>query len=71
MKYLTFIRHSEKYRESPPPAALMEAMGQVCGEVAEGRHPRRHGRPLAEQGRRSHEASEQQDHRDRRSVQRE
>jgi hypothetical protein len=28
MKYLTFIRHSEKYRESPPPAALMEAMGK-------------------------------------------
>ena len=27
MKYLCFIRHSEKYRESPPPAALMEAMG--------------------------------------------
>src|SRR5512143_3547587 len=26
MKYLTFIRHSESYRESPPPAALMEAM---------------------------------------------
>jgi hypothetical protein len=25
MKYLCFIRHSEKYRESPPP--LMEAMG--------------------------------------------
>jgi hypothetical protein len=28
MKYLCFIRHSEKYRESPPPAALMEAMGK-------------------------------------------
>jgi hypothetical protein len=28
MKYLTFIRHSEKYRESAPPAGLMEAMGQ-------------------------------------------
>ena len=27
MKYLTFIRHSESYRESPPPPALMEAMG--------------------------------------------
>lgn len=27
MKYLTFIRHSEKYREAPPPAALMKAMG--------------------------------------------
>jgi hypothetical protein len=28
MKYLCFIRHSEKYRESGPPAALMEAMGK-------------------------------------------
>lgn len=28
MKYLSFIRHSEKYRESQPPAALMEAMGK-------------------------------------------
>src|SRR5262252_5137503 len=28
MKYLTFIRHSESYRESPPPAGLMEAMGK-------------------------------------------
>src|SRR5205085_1112847 len=27
MKYLTFIRHPESYRDSPPPAALMEAMG--------------------------------------------
>ena len=27
MKYLTFIRSSEKYRETPPPAALMQAMG--------------------------------------------
>jgi hypothetical protein len=27
MKYLTFIRHSESYRESGPPPALMEAMG--------------------------------------------
>jgi hypothetical protein len=27
MKYLTFIRHSESYRASQPPAALMEAMG--------------------------------------------
>src|SRR5437762_11282220 len=26
MKFLTFIRHSESYRESPPPPALMEAM---------------------------------------------
>ncbi|HVZ31503.1 MAG TPA: YciI family protein [Polyangiaceae bacterium] len=28
MKYLSFIRHSEKYRESAPPQALMEAMGK-------------------------------------------
>ena len=26
MKYLTFIRHPESNRESPPPPALMEAM---------------------------------------------
>ena len=28
MKYLSFIRHSESYRKTPPPAALMEAMGK-------------------------------------------
>jgi hypothetical protein len=28
MKYLTFIRHSEAYREGAPPAALMKAMGK-------------------------------------------
>ena len=28
MKYLTFIRSSEKYRESGPPAEFMEAMGK-------------------------------------------
>lgn len=28
MKYLTFIRLSESYRQSGPPPALMEAMGQ-------------------------------------------
>ncbi len=28
MRYLTFIRSSESYRSSPPPAALMEAMGK-------------------------------------------
>jgi hypothetical protein len=27
MKFLTFIRHSEKYRQQQPPPALMEAMG--------------------------------------------
>jgi hypothetical protein len=28
MKYLTFIRHPESYRATPPPSALMEAMGK-------------------------------------------
>jgi hypothetical protein len=28
MKYLTFIRHPESYRNSPPPPALMDAMGK-------------------------------------------
>jgi hypothetical protein len=28
MRYLTFIRHSESYRETPPPPALMEAMAK-------------------------------------------
>ena len=28
MKYLTFIRHSEKHREAGPPPALMQAMGE-------------------------------------------
>ncbi len=28
MRYLSFIRHAESYRESGPPAALMEAMGK-------------------------------------------
>jgi hypothetical protein len=32
MKYLTFIRHSESYRESPPPAALMDALGKFAGQ---------------------------------------
>jgi hypothetical protein len=27
MKYFSFIRHPESYRDLPPPAALMEAMG--------------------------------------------
>jgi len=26
MKYVTFVRHSESFRQSPPPPALMEAM---------------------------------------------
>jgi hypothetical protein len=37
MKYLTFIRHSESYRESPPPPGFMEAMGKfVERSVKEG-----------------------------------
>ena len=28
MRYMSFIRHSESYRNAPPPAALMEAMGK-------------------------------------------
>jgi hypothetical protein len=28
MKYLTFIRHAESYRQSGPPVALMDAMGK-------------------------------------------
>jgi hypothetical protein len=28
VKYLTFIRHSESYRQAGPPQALMEAMGK-------------------------------------------
>ena len=28
MKYLSFIRHPESYRQSPPPPALMDAMGK-------------------------------------------
>jgi hypothetical protein len=37
MKYLTFIRHSESYRQSPPPPALMEAMGKfVAKSLKEG-----------------------------------
>jgi hypothetical protein len=29
MKYLSFIRSSEKYRDAQPPAALEEAMGKL------------------------------------------
>ncbi len=32
MKYLTFIRHSESYRQSRPPAPLMEAMGKFVAK---------------------------------------
>lgn len=34
MKYLSFMRHSEKYRETPPPPALMKAMAEF---IARGR----------------------------------
>lgn len=29
MKYLSFVRSSEKYRDVNPPAAMMEAMGKL------------------------------------------
>jgi hypothetical protein len=32
MRFLTFVKASEKYRGSPPPQALMDAMGQFIGE---------------------------------------
>lgn len=32
MKYLTFIRHAESYRQAGPPPALMEAMGKFIQE---------------------------------------
>ena len=32
MKYLSFIRHSESYRNTQPPAALMQAMGKFVEE---------------------------------------
>ena len=35
MKYLCFIRHSEKYREAPPPPALMQAMGEFVQQSME------------------------------------
>ena len=38
MKYMTFVRHSESYREAGPPKALMEAMGKfVEGLIKEGK----------------------------------
>ena len=36
MKYLTFIRHSEKFRESGPPPGFMEAMGKFIGTMKDG-----------------------------------
>jgi hypothetical protein len=38
MKYMTFVRHPESYRESGPPKALMEAMGKFVDRlVTEGK----------------------------------
>jgi hypothetical protein len=34
MKYMTFVRHSESYRESGPPQPLMEAMGKFVERLA-------------------------------------
>jgi len=34
MSYLTLIRHSGKYRESPPPPAPVKAMGKSLEAVA-------------------------------------
>jgi hypothetical protein len=33
MKYLSFVRSSEKYRDAQPPAALMEAMGKLIEKL--------------------------------------
>jgi hypothetical protein len=33
MKYLSFIRSSEKYRDTPPPPAIMQAMGQLIEKL--------------------------------------
>jgi hypothetical protein len=35
MKYLTFIRHPESYREAGPPPALLEAMGRFVQKTRE------------------------------------
>jgi len=35
MKYLTFIRHPESYRDAIPPPALMEAMGRFVEKSLE------------------------------------
>lgn len=54
MKYMTFVSHPESYRESAPPEALMEAMGEFVGRLAKegkfvggaGLHPSKDGRRL-------------------------
>ncbi len=33
MKYLSFARSSEKYRDAQPPAAMMEAMGKLIEKL--------------------------------------
>jgi hypothetical protein len=33
MKYMTFVSLSESYRESPPPQALMDAMGKFVDRL--------------------------------------
>ncbi len=33
MRYLSFIRHSEKYRDAEPPAEMMEAMGKLIDKL--------------------------------------
>ena len=51
MKYMTFVRHSESYRESGPPQALMDAMGKFVERLAKegkfvdggGLHPSKDG----------------------------
>jgi hypothetical protein len=34
MKYLSFVRSSEKYRDVQPPAAMMEAMGRLIDKFS-------------------------------------
>lgn len=38
MKYLTFIRHPESYRDAPPPAAMMDAMGKFVERTRKAGH---------------------------------
>ena len=35
MKYLSFIRHSEKYRGVQPPPAMMDAMGKLIEKLSQ------------------------------------
>src|SRR4051812_42783950 len=54
----------------PSPGGPDGGDGQLRGDIPQGRHARRHGRPLAEQGRRSRAPQERQDYRDGRPVHR-